>query len=62
MNLELKGHVVVEGASKGLGLACAMAYARQHALVIGVSRLAANLSDAREQMEALGLTLRTRPT
>ncbi len=60
MNLELDGRVVVvTGASKGIGLACAIAFAREKATVIGVSRNAAHLRDARQQMEALGLSLST---
>ena len=62
MNLELDGRVVVvTGASKGIGLACAMAFARESATVIGISRNPENLRAARQQMEDLGFSLFTYP-
>ncbi len=52
MNLELDGKVVmVTGGSKGIGLACALAFAREGAKIAIVSRDADNLSSARQRLE-----------
>lgn len=51
--------VVVTGASKGIGLACALAFAQAGAKVVGVSRSQANLQMARELAARQGLVLHT---
>lgn len=56
MNLELEGKVVVvTGGSKGIGLACALAFAQQGAKVAIISRDPANLDAARESFKQQGL-------
>ncbi|MFC0397197.1 SDR family NAD(P)-dependent oxidoreductase [Paraburkholderia rhizosphaerae] len=56
MDLGLKGKVVlITGGSKGIGLACARAFAVEGAKVAIVSRDPANLARAREQLKGEGL-------
>jgi NAD(P)-dependent dehydrogenase (short-subunit alcohol dehydrogenase family) len=56
MELGLKDKVVlVTGGSKGIGLACARAFAAEGAKVAIVSRDPANLARAREQLASEGL-------
>ncbi|CAB3758353.1 SDR family NAD(P)-dependent oxidoreductase [Paraburkholderia humisilvae] len=56
MDLGLKGKVVlITGGSKGIGLACARAFAVEGAKVAIVSRNPANLARAREQLKSEGL-------
>lgn len=56
MDLGLKDRiVVVTGGSKGIGLACATAFAREGATVAIISRDPANLEDARSRLQAAGL-------
>ncbi|MHA6203275.1 SDR family NAD(P)-dependent oxidoreductase [Dyella soli] len=56
MDLGLSGRVVViTGASKGIGLACAMAFAREGAKVVGVSRDIAHLHAAQRDLQHEGL-------
>lgn len=58
MDLGLAGRVVViTGASKGIGLACAAAFLREGAKVIGVSRSVEHLQAARQQLQGAGLVL-----
>ena len=46
--------VVITGASKGIGLACAAAFCGEGARVVGVSRDPDNLRQAQQRMESLG--------
>ncbi|ACC70107.1 SDR family oxidoreductase [Paraburkholderia phymatum] len=56
MDLGLKDKVVlITGGSKGIGLACARAFAMEGAKVAIVSRDPANLARAREQLSSEGL-------
>lgn len=58
MDLGLEGRLaVVTGASKGIGLACARAFAREGACVVGVARDRAALAAACEQLQAEGLSM-----
>lgn len=58
MDLGLKDRlVVVSGASRGIGLACATAFAQEGARVVGLARNAGGLEAARSQLAALGLEM-----
>lgn len=60
MNLELQDKVVmITGGSKGIGLACAQAFAREGAKVAIVSRSTENLDTARRTFEDNGHTVYT---
>lgn len=60
MNLELEGKIVlVTGGSKGIGLACAQAFAREGAKVAIMSRDPANLDSARRVLQAEQYTAHT---
>lgn len=56
MDAALQGRVVViTGASKGIGLACAIAFAREGAKVVGISRDLAHLHAAQHDLQRQGL-------
>jgi NAD(P)-dependent dehydrogenase (short-subunit alcohol dehydrogenase family) len=62
MDLGLAGRVVVvTGASKGIGLACAAAFLREGATVIGIARSVEHLQAARHQLLAEDLHLHIEP-
>lgn len=62
MNLELEGAVtLVAGASKGIGLACARAFAAAGAKVVGVARNARVLEDAATELRREGLEIAIEP-
>jgi NAD(P)-dependent dehydrogenase (short-subunit alcohol dehydrogenase family) len=55
MDLKLKGRtVLITGASKGIGLACASSFAREGARVVITGRDVARLKDAEGQLRAEG--------
>jgi NAD(P)-dependent dehydrogenase (short-subunit alcohol dehydrogenase family) len=58
MDLELREKVVlITGGSKGIGLACARAFAREGARVVIVSRTQQNLDEARNSLREEGIAL-----
>jgi 3-oxoacyl-[acyl-carrier protein] reductase len=55
MDLELDGRsVLITGASKGIGLACAQSFARERANVVMTGRDAGRLGSAADTLKALG--------
>ena len=61
MDLGLAGKVVlITGGSKGIGFACARAFAGEGAKIAIVSRDPANLARAREQLATRGLSRASR--
>lgn len=62
MQLQFHGQrVLVTGASKGIGLACALAFGRLGAQVVAISRSAHNLAQAEEQAKAEGIAWQSAP-
>ncbi|WP_243043071.1 SDR family oxidoreductase [Dyella sedimenti] len=62
MDVALAGQVVVvSGASKGIGLACAKAFAREGAKVVGISRDLGHLHDAQHELRHEGLHMDVAP-
>jgi NAD(P)-dependent dehydrogenase (short-subunit alcohol dehydrogenase family) len=60
MDLQLKGKsVLITGGSKGIGLACALAFLKEGARVAIVSRSEDNLKVARDEIAALGFEVAT---
>jgi NAD(P)-dependent dehydrogenase (short-subunit alcohol dehydrogenase family) len=58
MDLGLEGRVVViAGASKGIGLACAEVFAREGAKVVGISRDPQRLHEAQRQLGEMDLSM-----
>lgn len=58
MDAGLDGQVVViTGASKGIGLACALAFAREGAKVVGISRDLHHLHAAQHELQREGLRM-----